>query len=126
MITLSNPRIKAEFTDWPLGGGKRGNCVFEVEHNPKKGYRVSRQTFGKPKCNTYGGKAVIVDGSNGKTYILQRSLMWENITISRSDFMNATGTELGIDGNSAASVSKGNPAYDELLAIINSVYEKVD
>lgn len=68
MITFSNPRIEATFTDWPLGGSKRGACKFWVEWDKKRGYRFGRQTSGKPKFMTYGGQACIVEGSDGLLY----------------------------------------------------------
>lgn len=96
MITFSNPRLEAIFTDWPLGGNRRGNCTFTTEFKPQKGWRVSRVTTGKAKTTTFGGRLAIVDGSNGRTYILQQSQYGPMITVTRSDFMSATGDELGL------------------------------
>ncbi len=109
-LTFSNPRTLAEFNDWPLGGNKRGRCVFKVERN-KRGYRVSRQTTGKPKFDTYGGLVAIVDGSNGKTYILQVATPFKFIKISRSDFMNAAEANGG-------SVHETDPDYQPLMELI--------
>src|SRR5689334_15722734 len=91
MPTFSNPRLTATFTDWPLGGDKRGQCVFKVESG-SRGIRVSRVTTGKPKYSIYGGKAAIVDGDDGKTYILHLTLPVYGpfIKIMRHDFMDAT------------------------------------
>jgi hypothetical protein len=112
-LTFSNPRLKAEFTDWPLGGSKRGACVFLV-HRDKKGYRVSRTTTGKPKFTTYNGQACIVDGSNGRTYILQIAALYGFIKVMRSDFMDATG-DMGIN----ASVFEADAElHKELTALI--------
>lgn len=111
-ITFSNPRLHAEFDDWP-SGGKRVKCVFDVEHHPKRGYRVSRTTTGKPKYDTYGGKAAIVDGSNGKTYILQVADAYGFIKISRSDFMDATG-----DIGRNAAVFGDDTEYADVLKLI--------
>lgn len=108
MTTYSNPRLAARFTDWPLGGNKRGQCVFAIEHNPKRGYRFTRTTTGKPKTATYGGPAAIVDGDDGRTYLLQWATRYGFIQISKSDFMDAP------DG----SVFPGNPRFDELKALI--------
>jgi hypothetical protein len=71
MITFSNPRLSATFSDWPLGGNKRGECKFWIETHPKRGHRFVRQTTGKPKTATYGGRGAIVDGSDGRTYLIQ-------------------------------------------------------
>ncbi len=88
-ITLSNPRLAAEFYDWPLGGSKRGMCQFLVHKDPKKGYRVSRQTTGKPKYSTYRGKTVLCDGSDGRTYIVSYppAVYGPSISVYDSAFM---------------------------------------
>jgi hypothetical protein len=88
MITFSNPRLKAVFDNWPMGGNKRGVATFAVEKHPTRGFRVGRTTTGKTKYDTYGGKAAIVDGDNGRTYILQLT-GYGFIKVSRSDFMSA-------------------------------------
>jgi hypothetical protein len=89
-MKYSNPRLVAEFNDWPIGGTHRGQCKFEVEPaKPGKGVRISRTTtdkYGrwcKPKVTTYGGPAAIVDGADGKTYVLQMRMgntvcIWEH------------------------------------------------
>ena len=94
-ITFSNPRLRAEFADWP-SGGRRVPCVFQVERKAGK-WRVSRTTTGKSKTTTYGGAVCIVDGSDGKTYILQDSV-YGFINIRRFDFLDASVVELGRRG----------------------------
>jgi len=95
MITFSNPRLTAEFTDWPIGGSNRGLCKFAVEDGGKKGKRVSRTTtdkngrWCKPKYTTYSEKVCIADGSDGKTYILSYSKTYNFVSIHRHDFMSA-------------------------------------
>lgn len=84
-MTFSNPRLYAEFSDWPLGGNKRGVCVFSVEYRKGKGWRVLRTTTGKPKVHTYGGKLAIVDGSDGRTYVLQEAGSFDAVAIIQSD-----------------------------------------
>lgn len=92
MLTFSNPRCTAEFNDWPIGGANRGQCKFAVERN-NRGERVSRQTTNKhgvwckPKYSNYGKEACIVDGSDGKTYILLANNSGF-ITVYRHDFMS--------------------------------------
>lgn len=88
-LTFSNPRQTATFPDWPLGGNRRGNCTFTMEYKEGKGYRIVKQTTGKPKVATYGGKGAIVDGSDGKTYIIQFTAQFDFIRIMRHDFMSA-------------------------------------
>jgi hypothetical protein len=95
MLPFSNPRLVAEFNDWPIGGNHRGQCKFVVELGNKRGIRISRTTtdkngaWCKPKFTTYGGPAVIVDGSDGKTYILQAVPIYNGIHVIRHDFMDA-------------------------------------
>lgn len=116
MVKFSNPRLKATFTDWPLGSTKRGTCIFEV-HTEKRGVRVSRTTTGKPKYHTYGGKAAIVDGDDGKTYILQltKPEYGPFISVSKSDFM----TPDRRDGIPSA-VFPDEAMFPELLGLINA------
>lgn len=111
-LTFSNPRLAASFSDWPMGGSRRGNCKFAVEHNPKRGYRISRTTAGhNPKITTFGGKVAIVDGSDGKTYIVQHAGQFEFINVWRSDFMSE-GAQF--PKNSDASL----PTFEELSSLI--------
>lgn len=112
MITFTNPRLRAEFSDWP-SGAKRVNCVFAVEQG-KRGYRVTRTTTGKPKTNTYGGRAAIVDGSDGRTYILQESGLYDFIKVSASDFMDARKDVLGFE----AAVFGKDAMFPVLKALI--------
>lgn len=90
MLTFSNPRLVAQFDNWPLGGNKRGKCIFHVEKDPKKGTRVGRTTTGKTKYSTYANGHAIVDGSDGRTYLLVLSTKYTKaVSVMRSDFMNA-------------------------------------
>jgi len=99
MITFMNPRTTATFTNWPLGGGKRGQAVFSVETHPTRGQRAARTTTGKPKYTTYANQVIIVDGSNGRTYLLMSSTTYgESITINSSDMQHNASRE-EIDGN---------------------------
>jgi len=95
VVTFSNPRIKAEIPNYPLGGNKRGLCVFHVERKNEK-WRVGRTTTGKTKYTTWSGQVAIVDGDDGRTYILQRSDMFGFITIYRSDFKCAEQAKNGL------------------------------
>jgi len=101
MITYSNPRTKAIIEDWPIGCGKRGTAIFKIEQN-RKGQRCTRETekrnglWGKPKLGTYNDVTRIVDGDDGKTYIMshhrgyrQISVMQGNMKFSQESFHNA-------------------------------------
>ena len=77
MLTYSNPRTVAEFSDWPFGRDLKTPCAFTVETVAGKGQRVSRVTIDPktgracaPKRTTFARRAVIVDGDDGKTYVL--------------------------------------------------------
>jgi hypothetical protein len=95
MITFRNPRLSAIFADWPMGGNKRGVCTFRVEYKEGKGFRFVRQTTGKAKTATYGGLSAIVDGSDGRTYLLQMAGGFDFITVRQSDFLCADPQVLG-------------------------------
>lgn len=68
-FTLSNFRLSDEIPDWPLGGGRRGVCVFSREAN-KKGQRILRTTTGKPKASRYYPMICLADGSDGRTHLV--------------------------------------------------------
>jgi len=71
MIQLTNPRTEATIENWPYGR-KQVTANFEVEAN-KRGERVKRTTTGKPKATTYYAKCRIVDGDDGRTYVLAQT-----------------------------------------------------
>lgn len=92
MLTLSNPRSTLTVNDWPYGQ-LRTVAVFSVESN-KRGERVSRTTTNpktgrtnKPKTTTYVFKALICDGSDNRTYILELT-MFNTIYIRSSDMVH--------------------------------------
>ncbi len=104
MITFSNPRREAVIENWPLGGSKRGTCTFKVETTPKKGERISRTTTGKPRYTTYSQLWCVVDGSNGKTYLLSYNGQYGSVSIMSADMQHcATTEELGFDHYVSAS-----------------------
>jgi len=76
-MKYSNPRREAMIEDWPFG---RFTCRawFQVETKKNKGERVARRTenksrtgWNKPKTCIYARRVMIVDGDDGKTYILR-------------------------------------------------------
>lgn len=85
VVTYSNPRKSATIENWP-SGGKRVTAVFTVETKKNK-QRVSRITIdelgreSKPKTTTYADQVVIVDGDDGKTYILEYTQMYGLISV---------------------------------------------
>lgn len=84
MVKLSNPRLSATFSNWPLGFRNTCSCSFNVEFSKTHGARVTKTTTGKPKKFTYCKEVAIVDGDNGKTYIIGRSV-YGSITIYSHD-----------------------------------------
>ena len=88
---LSNPRKDAMIEDWPIGRN-RCRCHFFVETHPKRGERVIRETenktrtgWNKPKKLTYATCMVVVDGDDGKTYILSWHKDWHHLTLWSGD-----------------------------------------
>jgi hypothetical protein len=75
MLELTNPRTTAVIDDWPHGFHATVTATFTLEIT-KNGQRVARQTSSekrppsKPKKTTYHLRMCIVDGSDGKTYLL--------------------------------------------------------
>jgi hypothetical protein len=76
--TYSNPQMAREICGWPLGRHDRAIARFTVETHPKRGQRAVRvitdpltgKTFA-PKALTYNKRVRIVDGSDGRTYIVE-------------------------------------------------------
>lgn len=103
LVTFSNPRKEAEFDDWPYGR-HRCKCRFVVESkvtgsSGKRAERVARTTenktrtgWNKPKRTTYADRFVIVDGSDGKTYLLAWSKPYQHVTIWLSDVQHTLKT----------------------------------
>lgn len=86
----SNPRKSLIVTDWPMGASAKTTATFTVESKLGKGERISRVTldrFGNPcaaKTTTYAEKVVIVDGDDGKTYILELTI-YGSISVTQSN-----------------------------------------
>jgi hypothetical protein len=76
MHTYSNPRMEAVIENWP-SGKHRVTAVFKIQVHPTHGERATRGTTDprtglvcKPKVLTYARKCRIVDGDDGRTYLL--------------------------------------------------------
>jgi len=92
IMEYSNPRMKAEIENWPWGS-HRTKAIFSIETHPLRGQRATRITInpknGKlcaPKKTTYSKRARIVDGSDGRTYILE-DWGWR-IQLRKSDILH--------------------------------------
>lgn len=114
MITFSNPRLSATFDDWP-SGAKRVRCTFAMERHPSKPqWRFVRTTTGKPKRMTYSGPGAIVDGSDGKTYLLQYASAYGFVTAYASNLLCADPKTLGHDH----TLWPKDERYRELISLI--------
>lgn len=80
-MKYSNPRMSATIENWP-SGKKRVTAVFQVEQHPKQGERAVRTTTGAPKKLTYAYKVRLVDGSDGRIYIISYVSMYEFIQVT--------------------------------------------
>jgi hypothetical protein len=116
--TFTNPRLEATFQDWPLGGSKRGPCTFVVEKHPKRGSRILRTTTGKPKASTYSDLCAIVDGSDGRTYLLHYSTAYgECVSIYSSDNAHNAHFE-GESGGGHYHNKDYSPLFGALAALV--------
>lgn len=107
MTTFSNPRTEALIEDWPFG---RQTCKarFEVETDKRGMQRVARYTenktrtgWNKPKRTTYAKQWKIVDGDDGKTYLVEFSNTYgARITVTPGT-MKFTHESVSIDGDEA-------------------------
>jgi len=75
---LKNPVRELIVKDWPAGD-QRVTAVFHVETNPWHGERVVRQTINQdgsanqPKKTPYYLSCAIVEGSDGKHYVVAKN-----------------------------------------------------
>lgn len=83
MTEYSNPRMNADFDAWP-SGKNRVRCSFHIERNAR-GERAVRTTTGAPKRLTFADCVRIVDGDDGRTYLMEHSLAYRHITIMKGD-----------------------------------------
>lgn len=91
MKTYSNPETSKTINDWPYGQ-YRTTAMFYVETDPKRGQRACRRTvdpktgrLGKPACLTYHKTVRIVDGDDGKTYILQDAAPYGHLSVMQGN-----------------------------------------
>ena len=90
-MKYTNPRTKAIIDDWPIGGSARGTAIFTIEVHPTRGERCSRETekkngtWGKPKRGTYSDRVRIMDGEDGRTYVVSHSSGYGMISVMRGD-----------------------------------------
>jgi hypothetical protein len=97
-VTFSNPRTNAMIEDWPIGR-QRCRARFEVEQKHGKGERVARYTenkartgWNRPKRTTYADRFVIVDGDDGRTYLLADNRTYHAVTVWLGDMQHTSET----------------------------------
>lgn len=105
-IKYSNPRMNATIENWP-SGSQRVTATFTIEQDPKKGERAVRTTNGAPKKLTFAVKQRIVDGDDGRTYIL-RLTDYGHISVMQGDMKYSN-----------EAVFERDPRYAEMLALFN-------
>ena len=112
-MKFSNPRTTAVFEDWPFGGSQRCRMEFKIESHPTRGERCIRTSttannrVGKPKKSTYSTMCRIVDGDDGKTYILEYNQVYRMIHVRESNLKYSFKTAY-----------PGDPDYDELWKML--------
>jgi len=104
-MKYSNPRMKAVIPDWP-SGRHIVEATFAIEIHPTRGERATRVTTGAVKKLTYAYKARIVDGDDGRTYIIELTRPGGHISIMQ-----------GTMKFQQACVFADFPQYPELLAL---------
>jgi hypothetical protein len=114
-VIYSNPRLEAVIKDWP-SGSIRVNAIFRIETHPTRGQRATRVTE-DPRRGTIGHKVLtftrqsrIVDGDDGKTYILNLS-GFGYISIMRGD----------MKFSAEDTIFPANPRYAYLAALFEKV-----
>lgn len=106
-IQYSNPQMERTFDDWPYRQVQT-TCVFEVTHrnNRERCQRRTQEPMSKrwnnPKLTTYGLKCRIMDGDDGKIYVVT----WNNY-----GFFNVMRSCLKLQQE---SVSLGDPRFEDM------------
>ena len=75
-MQYSNPRLRAAIQGWPSGRYDKTVALFVINRDAKRGERCERVTeklngsLSKPKLGIYAPITRIMDGDDGKTYIV--------------------------------------------------------
>ncbi len=111
MPNYSNPRLEAVIDNWP-SSSKRTTATFKIEVNPKRGERAMRSTVdpktgreSTPKLITFSRKARIVDGDDGRTYVIR---------LTEYGFVSVFRGDMQIEEE---SIFRDNPRYAEVAAL---------
>jgi hypothetical protein len=120
VLPFTNPTRTRVIPDWPYGGSRRGPCTLRVDADPKRGERIVKTTFGKPKADTFGHRAAFVDGADGRVYALVEARLGGFIKVRRvTDFCDAKVIP-GKWGVLESSAFPDDPHYAELVAVLDA------
>ena len=90
--------------------------------NEQKGSRILRTTTGKPKASTYSTQVAIVDGSDGRTYLLHYHNLYGNESVTIYDSDNQHNAHFGQSGDHYHP--KDSPLFDALFALVKQANSK--
>jgi len=86
-----NPSMTLTVHDWPYGQ-YRTTATFTIETHPTRGQRGTRTTVdpktgrtSKPKTLTFARQARIVEGDDGRTYILEQTQSCTHLSVMQSN-----------------------------------------
>ncbi len=113
VLTYANPRMEAVINDWPSGSHRvqarfwvqvtnRGERACRTTANPKTGKPCA------PKILTYAQRMRIVDGSDGKIYIIEDNSNYGHITVMQSNLQYNHET-----------IHRGEPRHSEVMALFD-------
>ncbi|HXI47168.1 MAG TPA: hypothetical protein VNH39_01175 [Steroidobacteraceae bacterium] len=109
--------MEAVIDGWPIGS-KRTIVHFAIEVVPGRGERGTRYTIdpktGKPSATkklTYARKASIVDGDDGKTYIIELTSIYGHIVVMQG----------GMQYQAEDAIFERDPRYAVLLKLFDDV-----
>lgn len=113
-MNYSNPRMEAVIDNWPIGR-TRTTATFRIETSPK-GQRGTRFTI-DPKTDrpsavkklTYARQARIVDGDDGKTYIIELT-MYDHISVMQG----------GMQFQAEPAIFPDDPRYADIIKLFSA------
>jgi hypothetical protein len=110
----TNPRMTVTIDGWPYGRDLRTTATFTIEQHPTRGERGTGTTvdpkngrISKPKTLTYASKARIVDGEDGRTYILELTASRTHLRVMMSDMQHQL-----------EAIFPDDPRYTDLVALL--------
>ena len=114
-MMYSNPRLDVTIADWPTGS-HRTTAHFWIETHTSRGQRGMRQTahpitgkLAAPKKLTYARQARIVDGDDGRTYILELGVYSKSLSVMQGNMQFQ-----------AEHIAESDPRHAALLALFNA------